>query len=292
MGQLDALRERLDEHERARGDRAEQQADQYPTDEHFKQAVKSLTRQLTVANEYGVEDRARADQSARRADDERVRADREHDRALYAEQRADREGERADREHSRAEDAEQRAAAEGKRANGERERADQAVERSEAERERADRAENGLMTPRLPSGSRETKRRGSGPRSMRAGSGGWAAGCGGRWDDGRKVFGEQNAMTKSELVRKLAEANPGLYHHDVETIVSLIFEQIAAALAAAPASAATRAMAQAFLSPISTFRFSGLASWCTSDSNKAGLAFNELTGTAAQSSPRFACRWV
>jgi len=39
------------------------------------------------------------------------------------------------------------------------------------------------------------------------------------------------AMTKSELVRKLAETNPGLYHHDVETIVSLIFEQIAAALA-------------------------------------------------------------
>ena len=38
-------------------------------------------------------------------------------------------------------------------------------------------------------------------------------------------------MTKSELVRKLAEANPGLYHHDVEAIVTLIFEQIAAALA-------------------------------------------------------------
>jgi len=34
------------------------------------------------------------------------------------------------------------------------------------------------------------------------------------------------AMTKSKLVRKLAEANPGLYHHDVEAIVTLIFEQI------------------------------------------------------------------
>ncbi len=39
------------------------------------------------------------------------------------------------------------------------------------------------------------------------------------------------AMTKSELVRKLAEANRRLYHHEVEVIVSLIFEQIAVALA-------------------------------------------------------------
>jgi integration host factor subunit beta len=38
-------------------------------------------------------------------------------------------------------------------------------------------------------------------------------------------------MTKSELVRKLAEANPRLDHRDVEVIVTLIFEQIAAALA-------------------------------------------------------------
>jgi integration host factor subunit beta len=38
-------------------------------------------------------------------------------------------------------------------------------------------------------------------------------------------------MTKSELVRKLAEANPQLYHHDVEAIVNLIFDQIADALA-------------------------------------------------------------
>jgi integration host factor subunit beta len=39
------------------------------------------------------------------------------------------------------------------------------------------------------------------------------------------------AMTKSELVRKLAAANPRLYPHDVEVIITLIFEQIAAALA-------------------------------------------------------------
>jgi integration host factor subunit beta len=38
-------------------------------------------------------------------------------------------------------------------------------------------------------------------------------------------------MTKSELVRKLAAANPRLYPHDVEVTVTLIFEQIAAALA-------------------------------------------------------------
>src|SRR5439155_22555711 len=38
-------------------------------------------------------------------------------------------------------------------------------------------------------------------------------------------------MTKSELVRKLAEANPQLYHHDVEVIVTLISDLIAAALA-------------------------------------------------------------
>ena len=69
-------------------------------------------------------------------------------------------------------------------------------------------------------------------------------------------------MTKSKLVRKLAEANPRLYHHDVEAIVTLIFEQIAAALArgdrvelrgfgafrssaGAPASPATQAPATA-----------------------------------------------
>lgn len=38
-------------------------------------------------------------------------------------------------------------------------------------------------------------------------------------------------MTKSELVQKLAEANPHLYQRDVEVIVSAIFDEIAAALA-------------------------------------------------------------
>jgi integration host factor subunit beta len=42
---------------------------------------------------------------------------------------------------------------------------------------------------------------------------------------------KRSAMTKSDLVRTLAEANPRLYPHDVEVIVTLIFEQIAAALA-------------------------------------------------------------
>ncbi len=37
-------------------------------------------------------------------------------------------------------------------------------------------------------------------------------------------------MTKSELVQRLAEANPHLYQRDVETIVTAIFGEIAAAL--------------------------------------------------------------
>lgn len=38
-------------------------------------------------------------------------------------------------------------------------------------------------------------------------------------------------MTKSELIARLAEANPHLYQRDVERIVSTIFEEIAEALA-------------------------------------------------------------
>jgi integration host factor subunit beta len=41
----------------------------------------------------------------------------------------------------------------------------------------------------------------------------------------------RGAMTKSELVQKLAEANPHLYQRDVEVIVTAIFDEIAAALA-------------------------------------------------------------
>ena len=37
-------------------------------------------------------------------------------------------------------------------------------------------------------------------------------------------------MTKSELIQKLAEANPHLYQRDVEVIVTAIFGEIAAAL--------------------------------------------------------------
>ena len=37
-------------------------------------------------------------------------------------------------------------------------------------------------------------------------------------------------MTKSELIARLAEQNPHLYHRDVERIVSTIFDEIAAAL--------------------------------------------------------------
>jgi integration host factor subunit beta len=38
-------------------------------------------------------------------------------------------------------------------------------------------------------------------------------------------------MTKSELIQKLAEANPHLYQRDVEVIVTAIFGEIASALA-------------------------------------------------------------
>ncbi len=38
-------------------------------------------------------------------------------------------------------------------------------------------------------------------------------------------------MIKSELIARLAEANPHLYHRDVERIVSTVFEEITQALA-------------------------------------------------------------
>ena len=37
-------------------------------------------------------------------------------------------------------------------------------------------------------------------------------------------------MTKSELVQRLAESHPHLYHRDVERIVSTVFEEIGSAL--------------------------------------------------------------
>ena len=37
-------------------------------------------------------------------------------------------------------------------------------------------------------------------------------------------------MIKSELIQRLTEENPHLYHRDVERIVSTVFEEIAAAL--------------------------------------------------------------
>lgn len=39
-------------------------------------------------------------------------------------------------------------------------------------------------------------------------------------------------MTKSELIQKIAELNPHLYHRDVERIVSTILEEISEALVA------------------------------------------------------------
>lgn len=38
-------------------------------------------------------------------------------------------------------------------------------------------------------------------------------------------------MTKSELIQRIAELNPHLYHRDVERIVTTIFEEVTEALA-------------------------------------------------------------
>ena len=38
-------------------------------------------------------------------------------------------------------------------------------------------------------------------------------------------------MTKSDLIKRLADANPHLYMRDIERIVSTVFEQISSALA-------------------------------------------------------------
>lgn len=37
-------------------------------------------------------------------------------------------------------------------------------------------------------------------------------------------------MTKSELIQRIAEVNPHLYHRDVERIVTTIFEEVGEAL--------------------------------------------------------------
>jgi integration host factor subunit beta len=48
--------------------------------------------------------------------------------------------------------------------------------------------------------------------------------------DGKDAGGRKK-MIKSELVARLAQANPHLYQRDVERIVSTIFDEISAALA-------------------------------------------------------------
>src|SRR3972149_11854918 len=40
----------------------------------------------------------------------------------------------------------------------------------------------------------------------------------------------RDTMTKSELIQRIAELNPHLYHRDVERIVTTIFEEISGAL--------------------------------------------------------------
>ena len=38
-------------------------------------------------------------------------------------------------------------------------------------------------------------------------------------------------MTRSQLIMRLAERNPHLFHRDIERIVATVFEEISAALA-------------------------------------------------------------
>jgi len=42
---------------------------------------------------------------------------------------------------------------------------------------------------------------------------------------------KENRMTKSELILRIGELNPHLYHRDVERIVTTIFDEITSALA-------------------------------------------------------------
>jgi integration host factor subunit beta len=53
-----------------------------------------------------------------------------------------------------------------------------------------------------------------------------------QWADqrGRRADGDRK-MTKSELILRIGELNPHLYHRDVERIVTAIFEEITNALA-------------------------------------------------------------
>jgi|TARA_Y100000385_G_scaffold276128_1_gene321486 integration host factor subunit beta len=46
-----------------------------------------------------------------------------------------------------------------------------------------------------------------------------------------RTLGELYSMIRSELVEKIAEANPHLYQRDVERIVSTVFNEIIEALA-------------------------------------------------------------
>ena len=48
---------------------------------------------------------------------------------------------------------------------------------------------------------------------------------------GKAAGGDLQHMTKSELIARIGQLNPHLYHRDVERIVSTIFNEISAALA-------------------------------------------------------------
>ncbi len=54
--------------------------------------------------------------------------------------------------------------------------------------------------------------------------------AGGVRDGHGALPGEATAMTKSELILKIGQLNPHLYHRDVERIVTAIFDEITTAL--------------------------------------------------------------
>jgi integration host factor subunit beta len=56
--------------------------------------------------------------------------------------------------------------------------------------------------------------------------------CGARVASAADILASRrvSGMTKSDLIRQLAEANPHLYQRDIERIVSTVFEEVTEAL--------------------------------------------------------------
>ena len=111
-------------------------------------------------------------------------------------------------------------------------------------------------------------------------------------------FAAGRAMIKSELIHKIANANPHLYHRDVERIVNVVFDEIVEALARgdrvelrgfgaftvkhrAARRAATRAPARRSRWPRSSCRSSRPAKSCASGSTAAKKVTSASRGCAS-----------